>query len=285
MHPPIVSVLMTAYNREKYIGEAIESVLSSTFTSFELVIIDDCSIDKTVEIARKYEAIDQRVKVFINEKNLGDYPNRNKAASLAKGKYIKYVDADDMIYPFGLELLVQSMEKFSNAGWGLCSLIQDDERIYPYVVAKEEVYRYNYFKKSIFHKAALSSIIRTDVFLQYGGFSGKQHLGDFELWHKLGKKEDVVLIQDGIVWHRTHDEQQSKDNRSDFTIPLKYDISALNFFKTDLSIPLKRGEIKAIVWTYKKSIIKSFLKAIQNRDFSNIWKAWQMLFDKSYNLN
>ena len=115
---PLVSVLMTAYNREQYISTAIESVLSSTFKNFELIIVDDGSKDKTVEIAKSYAAMDSRVKVIINEKNLGDYPNRNKAAYYANGKYLKYVDADDYIYPWGLELLIKMMEAFPNAGWG-----------------------------------------------------------------------------------------------------------------------------------------------------------------------
>ena len=59
---PLVSVLMTAYNREKYIAEAIESVLASTYKNFELIIVDDCSKDKTVEIARRYAKKDQRIK-------------------------------------------------------------------------------------------------------------------------------------------------------------------------------------------------------------------------------
>jgi len=87
---PIVSVLMTSYNREDFIGEAIQSVLNSTFKDFELIICDDGSTDKTVEIARSFEKADPRVKVFINPKNLGDYPNRNQAASHATGKYLKY---------------------------------------------------------------------------------------------------------------------------------------------------------------------------------------------------
>ena len=64
---PLVSVLMTAYNREKYIAEAIESVLASTYTNFELIIVDDCSTDKTVEIAKSYEVKDNRIKVYIND--------------------------------------------------------------------------------------------------------------------------------------------------------------------------------------------------------------------------
>ena len=90
--PPLVSVLMTAWNRQEFIAEAIESVLASTYNNFELIIVDDCSTDNTVAIARTYQEQDTRIKIFQNEKNLGDYPNRNKAVSYASGKYIKYLD-------------------------------------------------------------------------------------------------------------------------------------------------------------------------------------------------
>src|SRR5579862_3435759 len=116
---PLVSVLMTAYNREKYIAEAIESVLASMYKNFELIIVDDCSKDKTVDIARSYELKDSRIHVYVNEENLGDYPNRNRAASYAKGKYIKYVDSDDFLYPFGLWIMVSRMEAHPTAVVGL----------------------------------------------------------------------------------------------------------------------------------------------------------------------
>jgi glycosyltransferase involved in cell wall biosynthesis len=73
---PLVSVLMTAYNREKYIADAISSVLNSTYKNFELIIVDDGSKDATVQIAKQFEAKDERVTVYQNEKNLGDYNNR-----------------------------------------------------------------------------------------------------------------------------------------------------------------------------------------------------------------
>jgi glycosyltransferase involved in cell wall biosynthesis len=121
----MVSVLMTAYNREKYIAEAIESVLASSFKDFELIIVDDCSKDHTVEIARRYTS-DPRVQVHVNEKNLGDYPNRNRAASFARGKYLKYLDSDDVIYPHGLEVMVSSMERFPEAVLGLIRSPRND---------------------------------------------------------------------------------------------------------------------------------------------------------------
>src|ERR1700761_2006624 len=97
--PPLVSVLMTAYNRQQYIGEAIASVLASTYPTFELIIVDDGSGDDTVSIARKYEAQDSRIKVYVNERNLGDSPNRNRAAGYATGEFIMYCDSDDTFLP------------------------------------------------------------------------------------------------------------------------------------------------------------------------------------------
>ena len=111
MPQPLVSVLMTAYNREMYIGEAIESVLASTYSNFELIIVDDVSSDNTLAIVQRYAERDNRIRVYVNESNLGDYPNRNQAARYASGKYIKYLDSDDKIFDFGLEYCITQMEK------------------------------------------------------------------------------------------------------------------------------------------------------------------------------
>jgi glycosyltransferase involved in cell wall biosynthesis len=219
---PLVSVLMTTYNREKYLAQAIESVLASTYAHFELLVVDDQSKDRSLEIARNYQAKDERVKSILNEKNLGDYPNRNKAASLAKGKYIKYVDADDMIYPKGLEVLVEGMEMFPEAGFGLSSLPQDKTKMYPFLLSPSEAYYRHYFQQQLFHKAPLSAIIRKEAFDAIGGFSGRRYLGDFEMWHMLAARFPVVLMQQGVVWYREHEEQEMQHNRTDYTVPFKY---------------------------------------------------------------
>src|SRR4051794_39573356 len=107
---PLVSVLMTAYNRQQFIAEAIESVLGSTYKNFELIICDDSSTDDTLAIAKRYALRDERVKVYSNPKRLGQFPNRNRSSEYAKGKYIKYLDSDDIILPDGLEYCVTEME-------------------------------------------------------------------------------------------------------------------------------------------------------------------------------
>jgi len=209
MNSPAISVLMTTYNREKYVGAAIESVLNSTFKNFELVIVDDRSKDQTVEIVREWQAKDNRVKLFINEQNLGDYPNRNQAAAHATGKYLKYVDADDLIYPWGLQILWECMERFPEAGWGLCSLAQDKARPFPFVLDTAEAYRYHYLGPGLFHKAPLSSIIKKELFNAVGGFEPGRMVGDYEMWHRLALKSPVALMPHGVVWYRAHDDQES----------------------------------------------------------------------------
>ena len=218
----MVSVLMTTYNREKYLAEAVQSVLASTFRDFELIIVDDQSKDRSLAIARELAEKDPRIRVILNEKNLGDYPNRNKAASLARGKYLKYVDADDLIYPTGLQVLVDGMERFPEAGYGLGSLPQDKFRIFPFILSPEEAYQRHYFREQLFHKAPLSAIIRKDAFDAVGGFTGRRYLGDFEMWHLLSSRFPVVLMPHGVVWYREHEEQEMQHNRTDFTVPFKY---------------------------------------------------------------
>ena len=242
-----VSLLMTAYNREKYIGQAIESVIASTFQNWELIIVDDGSKDKTVELAREYERSDSRIKVYLNEKNLGDYPNRNQAASYARGKYIKYIDADDSLYYWGLQVEVEMMEMFPDAGYGLDSIEQDDTRIFPFMLNPMEAYKAHYFKgMGFFVKAPVSSIIKRDTFEAVGGFTGKRYIGDFELWHRLSLEYPVVLMPHGIVWSRGGTEdQESHHNRTNRIVPFLYLMVTLDFLKKE-NCPLDRDDKKSV---------------------------------------
>jgi glycosyltransferase involved in cell wall biosynthesis len=206
MATPLVSVLMTAYNREKYIAEAIESVLASNFKDFELIIVDDCSKDHTVEIARRYTS-DSRVQVHVNEKNLGDYPNRNRAASLAHGKYLKYLDSDDVIYPHGLEVMVSSMERFPEAVLGL-SRPQRNDGPDPAQISPKEAYVQHFLKDGFLDPGPSGTIIQTSAFRKLGGFSGKRFVGDAEMWLRLAARWPVVRLVQGLVWWRRHEQQE-----------------------------------------------------------------------------
>ena len=90
-----VTVIMPAYNAERFIGEAISSVIAQTYENWELLVIDDCSTDGTFEIAKSFEEKDERIKVFKNEKNLGVARTRNRGIDASEGEYVAFIDSDD----------------------------------------------------------------------------------------------------------------------------------------------------------------------------------------------
>lgn len=272
---PLVSVLMTVYNREKYIAEAIHSVLASTYKNWELIIVDDKSKDCSVAIAQSFAKKDSRIQVYVNPENLGDYPNRNRAASYAKGKYLKYVDADDLIYPYGLEQLVFYMEQFPEAAYGLCSLEQDKDKIFPFVLNPKEVYERNYIKgKSVFHKAPLSSIIKKEIFDKERGFTGKRMLGDFEMWHLLSKKYSVVLMPHGIVWSREHDEQEMALHRADPMEPFKYMLLAKRMLR-DKACPLTNSDVNLAIRNLEKNQARSIMSAVKHHSARKAFELYR----------
>ena len=203
---PVVSVLMTAYNRADHVGEAIESVLRSSMSDLELIVVDDASADQTATVAAGFES-DPRVRTFVNPTNLGDYANRNQAASYARGKYIKYLDSDDIIYPYGLEVMVRCMNGFPEAGLGI-SAFPDASVPYPRLLSSAEAYRENYSGKDTLSRAPGSTIIRRDAFESVGGFSGVRDVGDHELWLRIARRFPVVKMPRDLVWDRTLENQE-----------------------------------------------------------------------------
>lgn len=108
MTGPKLSVCIPVYNGQEFIKETIDSVLQQSFKDFEIVVVDNQSTDNTVSIVKSYS--DPRIKLFINDSNIGMIPNWNKAMEHATGKYIKILPADDFIYPGCLEKQVKIME-------------------------------------------------------------------------------------------------------------------------------------------------------------------------------
>jgi len=266
MPNPTVSVLMTAYNREKYIASAIQSVLASTFTDFELIIVDDNSTDNTVEIAKKFESLDYRVKVYINEKNFGDYINRNIAASYASGIYLKYLDSDDLIYPHGMEVMVRAMNSFPLAGIGIVGRNNQDNIPYPYVLAPREAYKRHFFKDGLLDTGPSGLIIRSEVFKKIGGFSGKRFIGDTEIVLRITSQWPLVVISSSLVFWRIHDGQEfvlghTSTGYLELTLPM------LEVELNKPECPLEKQEVSRIL-KYNKSIVARHLLRIALIDYS-----------------
>ena len=243
MHPPLVSVLMTAYNREKYIGEAIKSVLSSSYANFELIIVDDCSADATVTIAKQFEKMDARVKLFVNDKNLGDYPNRNKAASYAQGKYLKYLDSDDMLYPDGLRYCVECMEANSRADW---AIFYPREIFAEVLLTSREAIQWHFFSDPFLKAGPGGTIINKDFFFNLGMYPVSYGpASDMYFNLHAASKGNVLVLKDNFLYYRRHDEQEQTNQFSylyNYCIYLKDALENLQLPLTD----------KQINWLQKK---------------------------------
>ncbi|GAA4753353.1 glycosyltransferase family 2 protein [Flavisolibacter ginsenosidimutans] len=261
MSVPLVSVLITSYNREKYIAEAIESVLAQTFDDYEIIVVDDASTDGTIDVIKTYAAKDARIRYYVNEKNLGDYPNRNKVASYAVGKYLKYIDSDDVMYDHCLHVMVSSMERFPEAGFGLCT-IQDPHKPFPMAIPGKQAYEEHFSGLGHFHRAPGSAIIKREVFEKEGGFSGRPLIGDNELWFKLANRYPVVKFVSGLYWDRNHGDQERFSNYAKKHYrKLRYDttVAALNNKECPLGGGEKSRALKRIKREFQKHQLKSAL--------------------------
>lgn len=111
MNKPLVSIITPAYNADKYIEETICSVINQSYQKWEMIIIDDCSKDLTYEKIKKYSEKDRRIKLLQNVNNKGVAFTRNRAIELSQGKYIAFLDADDLWDEKKIEKQVEFMEK------------------------------------------------------------------------------------------------------------------------------------------------------------------------------
>lgn len=137
----MISIVTAAYNCEKYIGHAIESVLSQTFKDWEMLIVDDMSTDKTADVAQKYAQRDPRIKFIKADKKLYSAGARNLATSLAQGKFIAFLDADDSWLPSKLSTQHDFMVKNNYAlSFTSYQIIDNQGQVHPYVIeAKNKV--------------------------------------------------------------------------------------------------------------------------------------------------
>jgi len=257
---PLVSVLMTSYNREEFIAMAIESVLASTYTNFEFIICDDCSSDNTYKIEQDFAQKDARIRLYRNEQNLGDFPNRDKAASYANGIYLKYVDSDDFLHPHGLQQMVQAMLSFPEAVLGLSQIDNElnDLSNCPVLISPERAYKEHFYGYGTLRYGPTGAIIKKATLQKMGGFGINRFVGDTELWLKIVATHPLVKIESGLVEWRRHDGQE-------FHYGMTHDIYVQKAYPVYMTLlltcncPLNKDDtqtiIKRLQWKHARDIL------------------------------
>lgn len=200
-------VIMPLYNREKYVKDAIESILGQTHTNFELVIIDDCSTDNSLNIALKYKH-KSNVTILTNNENKGCYYSRNKCLEYCKNVEYDYFTIHDSDDVSDINRFKEILSEFNEHTLGIRTLcLQVDENLKPIYANKQLSYTHSegvsFFKRIVF-----------DTILGY--YDNTRFGGDSEYWLRLKKYcsvnplNKVVLSNKPLYFRRNHSDQLTK---------------------------------------------------------------------------
>jgi len=201
---------MSVYNGEKYLREAIDSILNQTFTDFEFLIVNDGSTDRTAEILRSYD--DARIKIINNEENIGLTKSLNKGLGMARGEYIARMDADDVAIPERLEKEFEFMESHLDyaAVGTLIKILDKNSKVIGSVDKPTEDDQIREFLKKDNCIAHGSAMIR-NVCLQDVGLydESMEKAQDYDLWLRLSEKYKLFNIPEYLCMWRSHEDSIS----------------------------------------------------------------------------
>lgn len=207
---PRVSIVMPVYNSEKYVGIAIDSVLSQTMPEWELIIVDDASTDASRTIIQQYSH-DSRVVILINEMNQGVSESRNKAICAASAEWVAFLDSDDEWLPDKLEKQFAAAEEFG-AGFVFTGTQYSDttgNRSSYCLVPNEKVSFKDLLKQNVI--SCSSVLIRKDL-LDGLRMPGDEMHEDYAMWLKVLKRIDYALaVREPLLIHRIHRESKSSN--------------------------------------------------------------------------
>ena len=207
---PLVSVVMPVFNGEKYVAEAIESILTQTFTDFEFIIVDDGSQDRSAEIIRSYEARDDRIRIIQLEHNMGLSDARNRGIAVANGEFITSMDCDDISLPERLRKQVDFLQARSEIGGVGVSAIKVSEDLSKTLreYRLPECHSLIVFAQFIGASLVDATMMYRRAYLRaVGGFEpGLRHGSDRELVIRLLSKTQIRFanITERLLLYRHH---------------------------------------------------------------------------------
>lgn len=196
----LVSIITPSYNTAKFISKTIESVQAQTYKNWEMIIVDDCSTDNTDEVVCKYLS-DNRIKYIKNEKNSGAAVSRNKALREAKGKWIAFLDSDDLWSPEKLEKQIKFMKE-NEYHFSYTDYEEIDEQDQPLGVkvtgpkriSKQGMYNYCY-------PGCLTVMYNTD-YIGLIQIKDIKKNNDYAMWLEVCQKADCWLLDENLGKYR-----------------------------------------------------------------------------------
>ncbi|TXD49114.1 glycosyltransferase family 2 protein [Polaribacter sp. IC073] len=223
---PLISVVLPVYNVERYVTETMDSILKQTIQDFEIIVIDDCSTDKTLDIIKSYN--DERIKIYEKEENKGLVDSLNIGFKIAQGKYIARVDGDDVNALNRFEKQLNFLE--ANSCIAACGswlkAFGANNVILKHKETHEEIQSHMLLSNAMSMGATM---LRRKLYLGFDFDKTMQHVEDYDFWVRTIWSCKLHNLQEVLYYYRAHDEQVSYLFKQ---IQLKNDIIIkLNLFK------------------------------------------------------
>ena len=206
----LVSVIMPSYNTAKYIADSIESILNQTYPYWELIVVDDCSTDDTDIVVANYLS-DERIHYLKNEKNSGAAVSRNYALREARGKWIAFLDSDDVWLPEKLEkqiaFMLENDYKFTCTDYRICQNGQWLPYVYtsPKVITKRKLQNYCYF--------FTSTVMYDRKFVGLIQIAPIRKNNDYAMWLRIAEKTSCYRLPQCLSYYIKHENSISSGSK------------------------------------------------------------------------
>ncbi|MGH8009930.1 MAG: glycosyltransferase, partial [Candidatus Binatia bacterium] len=214
-----VSVCLPTYNGEEFIAEALKSILAQSLTDFELLVVDDCSTDTTLDIVRSFA--DPRIRIYQNAERLGIPGNWNRCLSLARGEYVCLFHQDDVMLPENLERKVRVLDSDPGIGFvhSAAEVLTESSaptQLGEWIEDATEDFTVEgliYFRKLLLHGDCICApavVTRRTELLRLGGFDGELgYACDYEMWMKMCVESRAAFLCQPLIRYRWHGENAS----------------------------------------------------------------------------
>lgn len=246
----LVSIIMPSYNTEAYIASSIKSVLAQTYTHWELLIVDDGSTDKTLDTI--YGFVDSRIRVLLNEKNSGAAISRNRALREAKGRWIAFLDSDDIWHPTKVERQLAWMNEngYSFSYTDYRTKLNDVWLRYvntgPRIVTRRKMYNYCYFSTiTVMYDSERIGLVQIEDL---------RRNNDYAMWLQAIKKSSCFRLPECLSFYIKHDGSVSSGSK----------VKLIKWHYKLFRIGDKRGRVLSAILT-ANNLVHGIVKKIKYR--------------------
>lgn len=210
----LISIVLPVYNGARYLSESIESVLAQTYTNWELLIVDDCSKDKTADIAQEYARKDSRIRYYRNEQNLRLPRNLNKGFSLTRGNYLTWTSDDNRYRPQALERMYQVLQDNPSVHLVYASfdiIDENNQLINTYTAKKADA------KRLVgFNTIGACFLYTREAYEAVGDYDHEMILvEDFDYWQRIAMRFEIISMEEVLYDYRRHSGALTSTMRQD----------------------------------------------------------------------